>query len=101
MCRQHRHECNRTNGASVPLVDGLLILLVGLDKPLANANEAAIHEAALQQVVDGFKQQSATLVGKAILPQPVVLGWKEKIRKERHERTGGVGKLLRVFVPFS
>lgn len=64
---------DRTSGAIVPLVDGLLILLVGFDEPLSDANEAAIHEAALQQVVDGFEQQRATLIGKAVLPQPIIL----------------------------
>lgn len=63
---------------NVPLVDGLLILLVGFHKPFANANKAAIHEAPLQQVVDGFEQQRATLIGKAILPNPLVFSWNEK-----------------------
>lgn len=73
----------------VPFVDGLLILLVRLDEPLADANEAAIHEAALQQVVDGFEQQCATLVGKSVLPQPVVLGWtrREGGEPERERET--------------
>lgn len=61
-------EVRRASGANIPLVDGLLILLIRFDKPLADANEAAIHEAALQQVVDGFEQQRATFVGKAVLP---------------------------------
>lgn len=78
--RCHKPDTTRIRNSAeravqdVPLVDGLLILLVGLDKPLADANEAAIHEAALQQVVDGFEQQRATFVGKAVLPEPVILG---------------------------
>lgn len=48
---------------SVPFVNGLLLLLVWLNEPLADANEATVHEAALQQVVDGFEQERPTLVG--------------------------------------
>lgn len=56
-----------------PLVDGLLILLIWLDEPLADADEAAVHEAALQQVVDGLEEERPTLVGKAALPLAVLL----------------------------
>ena len=56
-----------------PLVDGLLVLLVGLDEPLAEAHEAAVHQAALQQVVDGFEQERAALVRQAALPHAVIL----------------------------
>lgn len=56
-----------------PFVDDLLLLLVWLDKPLADANEAAVHEAALQQVVDGFEQERPALVGQAALPLAVLL----------------------------
>lgn len=47
----------------IPFVNGLLLLLVWLDKPLANTNKAPVHEAALQQVVNGFEQESSTLIG--------------------------------------
>lgn len=53
--KKKRITQTRTSSASLPLVDGLLIFLVGFDEPLADANKAAIHEAALQQVVDGFE----------------------------------------------
>ena len=76
--RQRGQQLSRTSGANVPFVDGLLVLLVGFDKPLPDPNEAAIHEAALQQVVDGFEQQRATLVGKPVLPQPNILAWGQK-----------------------
>ena len=56
-----------------PLVDGLLVLLVGLHEPLPDAHKAAVHEAALQQVVDGFEQERATLVRQAALPLAVLL----------------------------
>lgn len=55
-------------GGDIPLVDGLLVLLVRFDEPLADADEAAVHEAALQQVVDGFEEQRATFVREAVLP---------------------------------
>lgn len=55
-------ELKRTTSDNIPLVDRLLILLIRLHKPFANANKAAIHEAALQQVVDGFEQQRATFI---------------------------------------
>lgn len=72
----------RGDRATVPLVDGLLILLVRFDEPLADANEAAVHEAALQQVVDGFEQKGAAFVGKAVLPQTIILSWKKRRQKQ-------------------
>lgn len=63
----------RRGGGTLPLVDGLLVLLIWLDKPLADADEAAVHEAALQQVVDGLEQERSTLVGEAALPLAVLL----------------------------
>lgn len=56
-----------------PLVIGLLVFLVGLHKPLADADEAAVHEAALQQVVDGFEEQRATFIRQAVVPHAIVL----------------------------
>lgn len=47
----------------IPFINGLLLLLVWLDKPLANTNKAPVHEAALQQVVNGFEQERSTLIG--------------------------------------
>lgn len=61
----------------IPLIDGLLLLLVWLDEPLADADEAAVHEAALQQVVDGLEQERPTLVGQAALPLAILLTWKQ------------------------
>lgn len=63
----------RRGERDAPLVDGLLILLIWLDEPLADADEAAVHEAALQQVVDGLEQERPTFVGKAALPLAVLL----------------------------
>lgn len=63
----------RREGGTLPLIDGLLILLIWLDKPLADADEAAVHEAALQQVVDGLEQKRSTLVGEAALPLAILL----------------------------
>lgn len=63
----------RRGGGTLPLVDGLLVLLIWLDKPLADADEATVHEAALQQVVDGLEQERPTLVGEAALPLAVLL----------------------------
>lgn len=57
----------------LPFVDDLFLLLVWLDKPLADADEAAVHEAALQQVVDGFEQERPALVGQAAFPLAVLL----------------------------
>lgn len=57
----------------IPLIDGLLLLLVWLDEPLADADEAAVHEATLQQVVDGLEQERSTLVGQAALPLAILL----------------------------
>lgn len=93
--QQRGSDLGKTSGTNVPLVDGLLILLVGLHEPLADANEAAVHEAALQQVVNGFEQQRATFIGKAVLPQPIILSW----RGEREKQTGEDGKL--VFLSFT
>lgn len=76
------------SSADLPPVDGLLVLLVGLHEPFADADEAAIHEAALQQVVDGFEEQRATLVGEAVLPEPVVFGWRERQRQKGGEGNG-------------
>ena len=68
----------RANGAGQPrdspLVDGLLVLLVGLDEPAADAHEAAVDQAALQQVVHGLEEQRAALVRQAVLPHALVLG---------------------------
>lgn len=58
-----------------PLIDGLLILLIWLDEPLANTDKTAVHEAALQEVVDGLEQKRPTLVGKAALPLAILLAW--------------------------
>lgn len=58
---------------ALPLVDGLLIFLIGLDKPLADAHKAAVHEAAFQQVVDGFEEQCATLVRQTTFPHTVFI----------------------------
>lgn len=58
---------------TVPFVDGLLLLLIWLDKPLADANKVPVHEAALQQVVDGLEQECSTLVGQAALPLAILL----------------------------
>lgn len=52
----------------LPFVDGLLILLVGFDEPLAYTNKGSVHEAAFQQVMDGFEEQRSALVGQATLP---------------------------------
>lgn len=49
--------------------------MIWLDKPLADADEAAVHEAALQQVVDGLEEERSTLVGQAALPLTVLLTW--------------------------
>ena len=57
----------------IPFVNGLLLLLVGLNEPLADANKATVHETALQQVVDGFEQECSTLVGQATLPLAILL----------------------------
>lgn len=57
----------------IPFINGLLLLLVRLDKPLADANKAAVHETALQKVVDGFEQERSTLVGQATLPLAILL----------------------------
>lgn len=57
----------------IPFVNGLLLLLVWLYKPLANTDKAAVHETSLQQVVDGFKQKRPTLVGEAALPLTILL----------------------------
>lgn len=65
----------------LPLIDGLLILLVGLDKPLANTDKAAVHEATLQQVMDSFEQECAALIGQATLPLAVLLTWARKREK--------------------
>lgn len=81
-------QLSRASSADLPPVDGLLVLLVGLHKPFADADEAAIHEAALQQVVDGFEEQRATLVGEAVLPEPVVFGWRETERQKEVRGTG-------------
>lgn len=62
---------------ALPFVDALLLLLVWLNKPLADADEAAIHEAALQQVVDGFEQERPALVGQAAFPLAVLLAWRQ------------------------
>lgn len=59
----------------IPFINGLLILLIWLDKPLADADEATVHEAALQQVVDGLEEERSTLVGQAALPLAVLLTW--------------------------
>ncbi len=57
----------------LPFVDRLLILLVGFDKPLANTNEGSVHEAALQQVMDGFEEQRSALVGQATIPRTILI----------------------------
>lgn len=57
----------------LPLVDGLFIFLVGFDKPLADTHKAAVHEAALQQVVDGFEEQCAALVCQTTFPHTVFI----------------------------
>ena len=64
----------RGNPRDSPLVDGLLVLLVGLDEPAADAHEAAVDQAALQQVVHGLEEQRAALVRQAVLPHALVLG---------------------------
>lgn len=66
-----------TGTQALPFVDALLLLLVWLNKPLADADEAAIHEAALQQVVDGFEQERPALVGQAAFPLAVLLAWRK------------------------
>lgn len=57
----------------IPFVDGLLLLLVWLNKPLADSDEAAVHKAALEQVVDGFEQERPALVRQAAFPLTVLL----------------------------
>lgn len=57
----------------IPFINGLLLLLVWLNKPLADADKATVHETALQQVVDGFEQERSTLVGQATLPLTILL----------------------------
>lgn len=49
--------------------------MVWLDEPLADANEATVHEAALQQVVNGFEEERPALVGQAALPLAILLAW--------------------------
>ena len=56
-----------------PFINGLLLLLVWLDEPLADADKATVHETAFQQVVDGLEQQRSTLIGQAALPHAVLL----------------------------
>lgn len=60
------------SSVNIPLVNRLLVLLVGFHKPFPNANKTAIHEAAFQQVMDGFKQQCTTFIGETILPKPII-----------------------------
>lgn len=60
-------------GSGVPLVNALLILLVWFHKPPADADKAAVHEASLQKVVDGFEQECSTLVRQAALPLAILL----------------------------
>lgn len=74
----------------LPLVDGLFILLVGFDKPLPEAYKAAVHEAALQQVVDGLEEQRAALIGQAGLPHAIFLGC-----GDRSHRKGASGAWTR------
>lgn len=57
----------------LPLVDGLLVFLVGFDKPLADAHKAAVHEAALQQVVDGFEEQCTALIRQTTFPHTIFI----------------------------
>lgn len=66
-------KISSTGKQDLPFIDGLLLLLVWLNKPLADADEAAIHEAALQQVVDGFEQKRPALIGQAAFPLAVLL----------------------------
>lgn len=70
-------KSSSTGKQDAPFVDDLLLLLVWLDKPLADADEAAVHEAALQQVVNGFEQECPALIGQAAFPLAILLTWKD------------------------
>lgn len=71
--REHHLNAATREQERLPFVDDFLILLIGLHKPLADAYETAVHEAALQQVVDGFEQERATLIRQAAFPLAVLL----------------------------
>lgn len=58
---------------NLPFINDLLLLLVWLNKPLANANKATVHETTFQQVVNGFKQECSTLIGQAAFPLTILL----------------------------
>lgn len=57
----------------LPLVNGLLILFIGFDKPFSDAHEVTVHQTALQQVVNGLEEKSSTFVGQTAFPHAVIL----------------------------
>ncbi len=71
--RQNETAASVCATSLLPFVDRLLILLVGFDEPLADTNEGPVHEAALQQVMDGFEEQRSALVGQAAIPRTVLI----------------------------
>lgn len=40
----------------IPLVNGLLVLFVGFDEPFPDAYKTAVHQTALQQVMNGLEE---------------------------------------------
>lgn len=69
----HKTLLSAIRKQDIPFINGLLLLLVWLHKPLADADKAAVHETALQQVVDGLEQERSTLIGQATLPLTILL----------------------------
>lgn len=64
-----------TKKQDIPFINGLFLLLVWLDKPLAYTNKAPVHETTLQQVVNGFEQKRSTLIGQATFPLAILFTW--------------------------
>lgn len=72
-----KHWLSAVGKENIPFVDDLLLLLVWLNEPLADANEATVHETALQQVVNGFEEERPTLIGQAAVPLAILLTLKQ------------------------
>lgn len=71
----------------LPLVNGLLILFVGFDKPFPDAHKTTVHQTALQQVVNGLEEKSSTFVGQTALPHAVILACGENKYTETRSPT--------------
>lgn len=69
----------------LPLVNGLLVLFVGFDEPFSDAYETAVHQTALQQVVNGLEEKSSTFVGQTAFPHTVILACGEDTQRPGHQ----------------